>query len=87
MHWCCVYNTVGPLRPYCFKRGMYVPIMALTANTDLTTPLSLPSGTGYAVLHCHIAPHSDEGCMIRVQFLANRCGWLFLTHIYTLLAD
>ena len=29
-----------------------------------------PAGTGYAVLHCHILPHEDEGCMMRTQILA-----------------
>lgn len=28
------------------------------------------TGTGYAVLHCHILPHEDEGCMMRTQILA-----------------
>ena len=24
-------------------------------------------GTGFTVLHCHIAPHTDQGCMLKVQ--------------------
>ena len=27
------------------------------------------AGTGYAVLHCHILPHEDEGCMMKTQIL------------------
>ena len=27
------------------------------------------AGTGYAVLHCHILPHEDEGCMMKTQLL------------------
>lgn len=27
------------------------------------------AGTGYAVLHCHILPHEDEGCMLKTQIL------------------
>ena len=28
------------------------------------------AGTGYAVLHCHILPHEDEGCMMKTQILS-----------------
>jgi hypothetical protein len=28
------------------------------------------AGTGYAVLHCHILPHEEEGCMMKTQILA-----------------
>ncbi|DBA78463.1 hypothetical protein WJX79_001206 [Trebouxia sp. C0005] len=28
------------------------------------------TGTGYAVLHCHILPHEEEGCMMKTQILA-----------------
>lgn len=27
------------------------------------------AGTGYAVLHCHILPHEDEGCMMKTHLL------------------
>ncbi|BDA44392.1 probable multicopper oxidase LPR1 homolog 3 at C-terminar half [Coccomyxa sp. Obi] len=27
------------------------------------------TGTGYALLHCHILPHSDEGCVMKTQLL------------------
>jgi FtsP/CotA-like multicopper oxidase with cupredoxin domain len=27
------------------------------------------AGTGYALLHCHILPHSDEGCIMKTQLL------------------
>ncbi|KAL3147413.1 hypothetical protein ABBQ38_014479 [Trebouxia sp. C0009 RCD-2024] len=27
------------------------------------------TGTGYAVLHCHILPHEDEGCMMKTHLL------------------
>ncbi|EIE26107.1 hypothetical protein COCSUDRAFT_46497 [Coccomyxa subellipsoidea C-169] len=29
------------------------------------------TGTGYALLHCHILPHSDEGCIMKTQLLEN----------------
>ena len=29
-------------------------------------------GTGYAVLHCHILPHEDEGCMMKTQILTKK---------------
>lgn len=32
------------------------------------------TGTGYALLHCHIMPHSDEGCIMKTQILDKR--WL-----------
>ncbi|KAA6422589.1 MAG: hypothetical protein FRX49_07450 [Trebouxia sp. A1-2] len=32
-------------------------------------PLEI-TGTGYAVLHCHILPHEDEGCMMKTQILS-----------------
>jgi FtsP/CotA-like multicopper oxidase with cupredoxin domain len=28
------------------------------------------AGTGYALLHCHIMPHADEGCILKTQILA-----------------
>jgi hypothetical protein len=31
---------------------------------------SVCAGTGYAVLHCHILPHEDEGCMMKTQILS-----------------
>ena len=31
------------------------------------------TGTGYALLHCHIMPHSDEGCIMKTQILDKRC--------------
>lgn len=30
------------------------------------------TGTGYYVLHCHLLPHTDEGCMMKVQLLEQR---------------
>ncbi len=27
------------------------------------------AGTGFALLHCHILPHSDEGCILKTQLL------------------
>ena len=32
--------------------------------------LGVHAGTGYAVLHCHILPHEDEGCMMKTQILS-----------------
>lgn len=32
-------------------------------------PLFCLAGTGFAVLHCHILPHEDEGCMMKTQLL------------------
>lgn len=32
------------------------------------------TGTGYALLHCHIMPHSDEGCILKTQLLTKRCA-------------
>lgn len=32
--------------------------------------LCMCAGTGYAVLHCHILPHEEEGCMMKTQILA-----------------
>ena len=33
---------------------------------------TLPAGTGTAVLHCHILPHEDEGCMMKTQILESK---------------
>jgi FtsP/CotA-like multicopper oxidase with cupredoxin domain len=30
------------------------------------------TGTGYGLLHCHILPHEDEGCMMKTQILERR---------------
>ena len=27
------------------------------------------AGTGYSVVHCHILPHNDEGCVMNFQLL------------------
>ena len=32
------------------------------------------TGTGYALLHCHMMPHSDEGCIMKTQILDKRCA-------------
>ena len=31
------------------------------------------TGVGYALLHCHISPHSDEGCIMKTQLLEQKC--------------
>ena len=31
------------------------------------------TGVGYALLHCHISPHSDEGCIMKTQILEQKC--------------
>lgn len=33
------------------------------------------TGTGYYVLHCHLLPHNDEGCMMKIQLLEPRCAY------------
>ena len=30
------------------------------------------TGVGYALLHCHISPHSDEGCIMKTQILESK---------------
>ena len=32
------------------------------------------TGTGSALLHCHLFPHSDEGCILKTQILDKRCA-------------
>ena len=52
-------------------------ILAVIAHYDGTQLLLVAkpdsfcsAGTGYAVLHRHILPHEDEGCMLKTQILS-----------------
>ena len=33
-----------------------------------------PAGTGYTVMHCHLQPHTDEGCMMKIHIVQQTCA-------------
>ena len=36
----------------------------------------LRAGTGYTVMHCHLQPHTDEGCMMKIHLVQQTCALL-----------
>ena len=63
---CSTRNSCCPKRHHCrLPVHLLAPCEALPADTYT----ALPAGTGTAVLHCHILPHEDEGCMMKTQIL------------------
>ncbi len=57
-----------PVRLWDVFRGL--PTLHVFFNSFSIPSLCMCAGTGYAVLHCHILPHEDEGCMMKTQILA-----------------
>ena len=63
----------------CMQVGDYVDTLLLpSSGLKNATVRWVPgpgeiTGVGYALLHCHISPHSDEGCIMKTQLLEQKC--------------
>ena len=63
----------------CMQVGDYVDTLLLpSSGLKNATVRWVPgpgevTGVGYALLHCHISPHSDEGCIMKTQILESKC--------------
>ena len=70
MHACQPIPTAATVLDawYCWGRCRLVFWFPSTSEQ----PHFCSAGTGYAVLHCHILPHEDEGCMMKTHLLESR---------------
>ena len=67
-------NATDPTNPGGWQVGdwadtLFMPNLANDAVVRwIPGPVEI-TGTGYYLLHCHLMPHTDEGCIMKIQLL------------------